>query len=97
MSPQRPTPRRPTAQRPTPQRPTPQGPTSSGPPPRGPAGRRRLDVVALVFGLVLTGTAATCLWLSLVGSVNWSLLKTVAPLSLVVVGVIGLALSRRSP
>ncbi|WP_375423734.1 hypothetical protein [uncultured Friedmanniella sp.] len=65
------------------------------PPP--PTPRAKLDVVALVFGLVLTGTAAAALWLSVVGSLDWSLLKTLAPLALVAVGVIGLALSRRSP
>lgn len=65
--------------------------------PRPPTPRTKLDVVALVFGLVLTATAAAALWLSVVGSLNWSLLRTVAPLVLVVVGVVGLALSRRSP
>lgn len=64
---------------------------------RDAAARARLDIVALVFGLVLTGTAAAALWLSVVGSLDWSLLKTLAPLTLVAVGVIGLALSRRSP
>ncbi len=65
--------------------------------PRPPPPPHRLDVVALVFGLVLAATAAGALWLSLVGSLNWSLLRTVAPLVLVLVGVVGLALSRRSP
>lgn len=54
------------------------------------------DAVALVFGLLLTGVAAAGLWLSVTGSLDWSLLKTLAPLVLVVVGVLGLALSRRS-
>jgi hypothetical protein len=67
------------------------------PSPRPPAPRARLDVVALVFGLVLTGTAVASLWLSVVGPLNWSMLKTIAPLALVAVGVVGLALSRRSP
>lgn len=61
------------------------------------SGRQRLDVVALVFGIVLTGVAVAALWLSVVGSLNWSLLKTVAPLGLVAVGVVGLVLSRRAP
>lgn len=64
---------------------------------RTPPGRERLDVVALVFGVVLSGAALAALWLSVVGSLNWSLLKTVAPLGLVAVGVIGLVLSRRAP
>jgi hypothetical protein len=54
------------------------------------------DVVALVFGLLLTGVAAAALWLSFTGSLNWSVLRTATPLALVAVGGIGLALSRRS-
>jgi membrane protein YdbS with pleckstrin-like domain len=54
------------------------------------------DVVALVFGLLLTCVAAAALWLAVVGSLNWSLLRTAAPIALVVVGVLGLASSRRS-
>lgn len=55
---------------------------------------RRPDVVALVFGVVISAVAALALWLSLGGAVNWSGLKIAAPLGLVVVGVLGLALSR---
>ncbi len=55
---------------------------------------RRLDVVALVFGLLLTVVAGASLWQTVVGSLNWELLKVAAPLVLVVVGVLGLALSR---
>ena len=55
---------------------------------------RRLDVVALVSGVLLTGVAAASLWWSITGSINWELLKIVAPLALVAVGVVGLALSR---
>lgn len=59
------------------------------------AGRRPpYDVVALIFGLALTVVALGALWLSLVGSINWSMVKIVAPLGLVVVGVLGLFLSR---
>lgn len=54
------------------------------------------DVVALVFGLLLTGVAVAALWLSFTGSLNWSVLRTATPLALVAVGGIGLALSRRS-
>ena len=57
--------------------------------------RRQRDVVALVFGLLLTGIAGTTLWISLVGPVSWKLLTTAAPLALVVIGVVGLLLSRR--
>ena len=52
------------------------------------------DVVALIFGLALTCVAVGSLWLSFVGSINWSLVKIVAPLGLVAVGVLGLFLSR---
>ena len=54
------------------------------------------DVVALVFGLVLTGIAVAALWLSFTGSLNWSVLRTATPLALVTIGGVGLALSRRS-
>ena len=55
---------------------------------------RRLDVVALITGVLLTGIAAASLWWSITGWLNWETLKIVAPLSLVAVGVVGLALSR---
>lgn len=54
------------------------------------------DVVALVFGLLLTGVALAALWLSFTGSLNWSVLRTATPLALVTIGGVGLALSRRS-
>ena len=66
---------------------------TSPPPARTP--RPRPDVVALVFGLLLTGVATAGLWLTFVGPLDWGLLRTVAPLALVVVGVTGLLLSRR--
>ena len=56
---------------------------------------RSRDAVALVFGLLFTGVAGAALWQSFTGSLHWSLLKTATPLALVVVGVLGLALSRR--
>ncbi|HEX8488265.1 MAG TPA: hypothetical protein VF642_06970 [Propionibacteriaceae bacterium] len=55
---------------------------------------KRVDVVALMAGLLLTGVAACSLWYSLTASMDWQLLKVVAPASLVVVGALGLALSR---
>lgn len=57
---------------------------------------RSPDVVALVFGLLFTATGAAALWHAFTGSLDWSLLKTVTPVALVVVGVLGLALSRRT-
>lgn len=55
---------------------------------------RRVDVVALVFGLLLTAVASGSLWVALTGSVSWSNVSLVAPLALVAAGVLGLALSR---
>jgi hypothetical protein len=55
---------------------------------------RKVDVVALVLGVVLSAVAALSLWASLAGSINWSIVQIVAPLGLVVTGVLGLALSR---
>ena len=60
-----------------------------------PAARRPpYDVVALIFGLVLTCVALGSLWLTFVGSINWSMVKIVSPLGLVAIGVLGLFLSR---
>jgi divalent metal cation (Fe/Co/Zn/Cd) transporter len=55
---------------------------------------KRVDVVALIAGLLLTGVAACALWYSVTATMDWQLLKVVAPAVLVVVGVLGLALSR---
>jgi len=54
----------------------------------------RVDVVALIFGLLFTAVATGALWLAFTGSINWQLVKVAAPLALVVVGVLGLAFSR---
>ena len=58
--------------------------------------RRAADVTALIFGLVFTTIAGGVLWRTFVGDLNWSLVKVAAPLGLVLIGVIGLALSRRT-
>jgi membrane protein YdbS with pleckstrin-like domain len=58
---------------------------------------KRLDVVALVAGLLLTAVAACSLWYTVTGDVDWHLVQLAAPLALVVVGVLGLALSRNRP
>lgn len=57
---------------------------------------KRYDVVALVSGVCFLGLALAVLTNALVGPVSWGLVKVVAPVVLVVVGVAGLALSRRS-
>jgi len=58
---------------------------------------RSRDVVALIFGLVFTSIAVGSLWLSFGGSINWQLVKIIAPLGLIAAGVLGLALSRNRP
>jgi hypothetical protein len=56
----------------------------------------RLDTVSLVLGLLCTALALGGLWLSIGGSVDWSTVKIAAPLTLVLIGIVGLAASRRS-
>ena len=58
--------------------------------------KRAADVTALVFGLIFTTLAGGVLWRAFGGDLDWSLVKVAAPLGLVVIGVIGLALSRRT-
>ena len=58
--------------------------------------KRTADVTALVFGLIFTTIAGAALWRVFLGDLNWSLVKVAAPLGLVVIGVIGLSLSRRT-
>ncbi len=55
---------------------------------------RRPDVTSLIFGLLITGVAGAALWQSVTGHIDWALIKIAAPLSLVLVGIVGLALSR---
>lgn len=56
--------------------------------------RRRLDAVSLILGLLVTVLAAGGLWHSLGGDISWSMIKIAAPLILVLIGIIGLAVSR---
>lgn len=58
---------------------------------------KRFDVVALVSGVCFLGLALAVGWSALVGPISWAVVKVVAPLVLVVVGVTGLALSRNRP
>jgi hypothetical protein len=55
---------------------------------------RRVDVLALVLGVVFSAVAVLFLWLSLFGSINWEVVRIAAPLGLVSLGIVGLALSR---
>ena len=55
---------------------------------------RRPDAVSLILGLLTTAVALCGLWLSFGGTIDWSTVKIVAPLTLVAIGVVGLAASR---
>jgi len=56
--------------------------------------KRRPDAVSIVLGLLATILALGGLWLTFGGSVDWSTLRIVAPLVLVLIGIIGLAAAR---
>jgi hypothetical protein len=56
--------------------------------------RKNYDVVALIFGLMFGCVALGSLWLTFVGPLNWQVIRIVAPMGLVAVGVVGLVLSR---
>lgn len=56
----------------------------------------RPDTVSLVLGLLCTALGIGGLWLSLGGTIDWSGVRIAAPLVLVLIGVVGLAASRRS-
>jgi hypothetical protein len=55
---------------------------------------KRVDVVSLISGLLLSTIAVFALWTAIAGRIEWSVLRVAGPLTLVVVGVLGLALSR---
>lgn len=56
--------------------------------------KRRPDAVSVVLGLLATILALGGLWLTFGGRVEWSTLRIVAPLVLVLIGIIGLAAAR---
>ena len=56
--------------------------------------KRRHDVVALVAGVCFGCLALAVLTNALLAPLTWAVVKVVAPIVLVVVGVAGLALSR---
>lgn len=56
--------------------------------------KRRPDAVSVVLGLLATILSLGGLWLTFGGSVDWSTLRIVAPLVLVLIGIIGLAAAR---
>lgn len=51
-------------------------------------------MLALTVGLLLVAIAAGSLWLTFGGSLSWQLVRVLVPLVLVVVGVLGVLLSR---
>jgi hypothetical protein len=55
---------------------------------------RSVDVTAFVVGSVLSGVAVLALWMAFAGSIDWGIVRIVAPLGLVAVGILGLALAR---
>lgn len=55
---------------------------------------KRPDTVSLVLGLLATPLALAGLWLSFGGNLDWAAVKIAAPLTLVLIGIIGLAVSR---
>jgi hypothetical protein len=55
---------------------------------------RSVDVTAFVVGAVLSGVAVLALWMAFAGSIDWGIVRIVAPLVLVAVGILGLALAR---
>ena len=56
--------------------------------------RKTYDVVALIFGILFSCVALGSFWLTFVGPLNWQVIRIVAPMGLVAVGVAGLVLSR---
>jgi len=55
---------------------------------------RSPDVLALIVGVVFSAIAILALWASLFGTINWEVVRIAAPLGLLSLGVVGLALSR---
>ncbi len=56
----------------------------------------RADVVALVIGLISLMLAALGLWAAF-GQVSWAAVGLAAPVCLVVIGALGLLVSRHRP
>lgn len=56
--------------------------------------RQRLDVSSLVWGLLFLMLAMLGGWVAIRGFVNWTLIRITGPIILIVLGVIGLRLSR---
>lgn len=57
--------------------------------------RRRIDVAAFNVGLACIGLAVVAL-IAAFDTIDWTLVRIVAPLGLVVIGLAGLLLSRTS-
>ncbi|RCK68885.1 hypothetical protein DT076_13245 [Desertihabitans brevis] len=57
--------------------------------------RRSVDVGVLILGLIMLPVAALVVWTSLGLAVDWGTLAVLAPVGLVLVGGLGLVLSRQ--
>lgn len=57
------------------------------------SGRRRVDVLALLIGILSVLIAAIALWAAF-GTINWRVVAIVGPLALVLIGGLGLFLGR---
>ncbi len=70
----------------------------SQPPPQTqqdqPGPSTRVDLVSFIFGMIMVAVAGVTLWMTFIGAVRLEWLKVAAPLFLVLVGVLGLTLSR---
>jgi hypothetical protein len=55
---------------------------------------RRPDTVSLILGLLATPLALAGLWLSFGGHLGWNTVKIAGPVILVLIGIIGLVVSR---
>ncbi len=55
---------------------------------------RRLDVSAIMWGFVFVCVAGLGVWIGLGYPVNWTAVQIAAPTALIIVGIVGLMVSR---
>lgn len=60
---------------------------------RRPGGRSRVDIVAVFWSVIFVIIAAVCGWLALGRPIPWSSITLAVPLTMIVVGLLGLRLS----
>lgn len=56
--------------------------------------RRRLEVSALMWGVFFACIAGFGGWIGLGRPVDWTLMKLAAPSALIIIGIVGLVVSR---